>query len=315
MDPSTDRKLLRIERRFRQVFEHLNPSQLTAAGQADDEWPTNIQPLLDESCSEQDRFLGYYCRRGLEIVFDRYGLTGLLRKQGLADFHFSLDKHPDGYDILRVSSPDSPHHLIELVACIASLPPTCKQPADAAQRRLLNIKFLRMQNPFKQPAADRPLLPGQSFPGLGIGREMMTLLQLICVRLDLDGVLALPERLHNAVLYFRRYRFLDPDLQGIVTAILRDTREQDLNELAWGMEHGGLIDLNTNKPYRWIPSEQVLVRSGPLLAYLQAEEYLQQARNTMEHNRFMLTTSDPSLGLSDMPSAIDLDLSLPSRIK
>ncbi len=159
----------------------------------------------------------------------------------------------------------------------------------------MHVRWLRMQNPLKTPEPEKPLLPGQDHPGLGIGREMMALLQMTCVRLELDGIVVLPERLHNAALYFRRFRFLDPKLQGTLTAVLRDCREHKLAEVAWAVEAGGLLDGRTGKPLRWLPAEQVLARTGPALEWLESAEYRRQALEEMENCRFVLSSGDLAL--------------------
>jgi hypothetical protein len=145
---------------------------------------------------------------------------------------------------------------------------------------------------------------------------MLVLFQLICSRLELDGVVELPERLHNAALYFRRFRFVDPEMQGQLTAILRDTRDRTLVDLAWGVELGGLVDRRTGKPFRWVPSEQVLPRTGAVLDYLNSNEYLQKAREAMERSRYHLSSGDLARDLAASGGAFGPDDDpVPGRIK
>ena len=207
--------------------------------------------------------------------------------------------------------------IVELVAQQGPLSFEAGKFFDSGDRRFLIVRWLRMQNPLSKPSPGRPLLPGQDFPGLGLGREMLVLLQLICARLNLDGVIELPERIHNAAMYFKRFCFLDPEMQGILTAILRDTRDRKLAELAWGIELGLLIDQATSKPFRWIAKEQVLPRSGPICEYFNSPEYKVKARAAMEHHHFFLKAVD----LADDQAIVaasateDADSPFPSRIK
>ncbi|MBW2701347.1 MAG: hypothetical protein JRF33_11045 [Deltaproteobacteria bacterium] len=309
-----DRKLSRIERHYRDIFSHLDPSLLTDAS-AESPWPEHPASEGDPNLApsnDSDDFLGFYSHRGVEVVFERYGLFKKLQGLGFDQTHISLAHHQEGYDILRVRSPKSKHPLMELVARLAALPSEVREPSGLADRQFLNVKWLRMQNPLAPVDQNKPLLPGQAFPGLGLGREMMALIQMICVRLDLDGVYELPERLHNASLYFRRFRFPDPEMQGRFTAILRDTQSRTLPELAWGVEYGMLTDLKSGKAFRWIPSEQVLARTGPVLDFLDGKDYRKRAKASMDACRFSLSEGDLA---SDLAGLNEEDNPIPSRLK
>jgi hypothetical protein len=228
----------------------------------------------------------------MELVLEQYGLASELRKKNVGEVSVTLGRLEHKYDVLRVKCSKSPHSLIELVAHVAPLSPQVQKLVNTGDRLFMHVKWLRMQNTLIETPADKLLLPGQSFPSLGLGREMMVLIMLMCVRLNLDGVLELPERLHNAALYFRRFRFIDPEMQGILTAILRDTLDRTLGDLAWGMEAGLLTHVESGKPFRWIPREQVLVRAGPVLEFLESEEYRTRARDAMERNHFSLSRGE-----------------------
>jgi hypothetical protein len=304
---SDDLQLARIEKYFKKIFSHIEAAELRRR----DRWPKIDAPILDGTDDESEGlFLDYYTVEGLRLALTRYGFMDALLTRGIEKPRLALHRHAEGYDILRIFEARSEHPLVELVAQLGEISSEAAGPIDARGRKFLKVRWLRMQNPHARPAPGHPLLPGQDYPGLGLGREMMALLQMICVRLDLDGVVELPERLHNAALYFRRFRFIDPDTQGLLTAILRDTRNRKLAELAWGIELGGLIDLTTAKPFRWIAHEQALARKGPLCQFLDSEDYRRRATLAMERGRFKLETGDLALdqvALRENP--------IPSRIK
>ena len=292
MDPTTDPKLVRIERYYHRLYHQLDPAVLRQDAEG---WPgQHDAPVEDQDrCDRSDcRFLDYYSVQGLRNALELYGFLGKIRALGLGEPALSIHRHRDGYDIFRIRCRNASHPVVELVAMVAPLAPETNRFVDAGERRFLQVKWLRMQNAQAVVQPGRPLLPGQDFPGLGLGREMMVLLQLICTRLRLDGVVELPERLHNAVLYFRRFRFLDPEMQGMVTAILRDTRQHALFELAWGVELGRLLDRTTGKALRWIATEQILPRTGPVLAHFESVGYRRRAEEAMHKHGFSLDAGD-----------------------
>jgi hypothetical protein len=288
-----ERRIRRIERAYQQVFAHLESSRLK---QQDETWPVQ-KGVLEKSPDTSDTlFLDYYGVEGVRLALESYGFLDEIRRKNLGEPQISIRRHEKGYDIVRVQTEKTEHPVVELVAQAGPLPEQAAKLVPGVEgRSFLHIRWLRMQNPLKQVKPGRPLLPGQDFVGLGLGREMMVLLQMVCNRLQLDGILELPERLHNAALYFQRFRFLDPEMQGILTAILRDTQKHSLTELAWGMEIGALVHKETRKTYRWIAREQVLPRAGPVVAYLDSAEYREQARNFMGNNHFFLQTGDLAL--------------------
>jgi hypothetical protein len=310
-----DKKLEKIERHYWRIFEHLKPSELHSAHIHQDHWPDHPGESI-RSDSDDETFLGFYSRKGMELVLEQYGLADQLRNKHLDDLNVSIGRIEGRYDVFRVHYSKSPHPLIEMVAHIAPLSPEVQKFIRTGDRLFMHIKWLRMQNILVESPPDKSLLPGQNFSSLGIGREMMVLIMLMCVRLNLDGVLELPERLHNAVLYFKRFRFVDPEMQGILTAILRDTCDRNLGDLAWGMEAGLLTHVNSGKPYRWIPREQVLARTGPILEHLESEEYRRRACEAMEHNHFSLSHGDLAHDLAISQAASSCaDNPFPMKIK
>jgi hypothetical protein len=298
------------------VFSHLAPDSLHTRDPVDESWPGGPDP--SHVCDpNKEVFLDFYGLEGLRAALESYGLTDRLRELHLGEPRLSFDKFEGTYDVLRVHGSLSPHPLGELIAKVGPLPPEIHEPPGLENRRFLHVKWLRMQNPLAAPHPDKPLLPGQQFPGLGLGRELMALLQMMAVRLDLDGVVELPERLHNAVLYFVRFRFLDPVFQGTLTAILRDCLERNLSDLAWGVECGALLDRVTRKPFRWLPREQVLPRTGPALDWLESEEYLRRAKQAMDESSFLLSCGDIAgeMAAAQGLEAGTLDNPFPVKIK
>lgn len=293
IEDSEERRIRRIERAYQWVFAHLEPSELI---KHDHSWPEK-KGVLEKSPDTSDTlFLDYYSVEGVRLALESYGFLDEIRRKKLGEPKISIHRHEKGYDIVRVHTEKTEFPIVELVAQTAPLDTqSAKLVPEAKGHKFLHVRWLRMQNPLKKVKPDRPLLPGQDFVGLGLGREMMVLLQMVCNRLQLDGMVELPERLHNAALYFRRFRFLDPEIQGILTAILRDTQEHSLVELAWGMEIGALVHKETRKTYRWIAKEQVLPRAGPILLYLNSKEYRDKAKAVMEANHFSLKTGDLAL--------------------
>jgi hypothetical protein len=315
IENSEERRIRRIERAYQLVYAHLEPSELI---KHEHSWPEK-KGVLEKSPDTSDTlFLDYYGVEGVRLALESYGFLDEIRRKNLGGPKISIHRHEKGYDIVRVHTEKTEFPIVELVAQTGPLDAqSAKLVPEAKDHKFLHVRWLRMQNPLKKVKPDRPLLPGQDFVGLGLGREMMVLLQMVCNRLQLDGIVELPERLHNAALYFQRFRFFDPEMQGILTAILRDTQKHSLVELAWGMEIGALVHKETRKTYRWIAKEQVLPRAGPILLYLNSQEYRDQAKAVMEANHFSLQTGDLALDqiMAEGKEASSYGDLFPSKVK
>ena len=76
---------------------------------------------------------------------------------------------------------------------------------------LLAIEWLLLQNPRAVFTAERPALPGQRHPGLGMLRDVIALLVQVCHRLHLDGITYTPSHFHLASQSTKYLRFRDPE--------------------------------------------------------------------------------------------------------
>ena len=115
-----------------------------------------------------------------------------------------------------------------------------------------------MQNPRLDFSSKKPQLPGQEYPGLGVGSDALEMLVFAARRLGLKGIVNIPDHYHNAYFYSRIFIFEKPDNQARLMAIIRDTRGKSINEVAWAIEKGKLLDVKLNKPFKWEIAKQIL---------------------------------------------------------
>ncbi|MEW6735805.1 MAG: hypothetical protein AB1489_31220, partial [Acidobacteriota bacterium] len=149
--------------------------------------------------------------------------------------------------------------------------------------KLLAIEWLLLQNPHAHFDAQRPRLPGQQYPGLGMAREVLILLKIMAEQLEREGLLVFPEYYHNAFLYDLAFRFLSPTREGELHALERDLNPLTLAEASWAVENNLVIDEHSGEPYYWHAEEMILPLSKRLESYLNSPEYqTEMARVTAE---------------------------------
>lgn len=139
--------------------------------------------------------------------------------------------------------------------------------------RMLLVHWLLLSDPERSFPVDRPRLPGQDRPGLGILSECLSLLRTIGKEFTLDGVLDVPDHFHTALFYSQVFRFLDPQAEGRFLAMERDLRGVPLALASEAVYEGCLFDAVTGDAVSWEPAEQVLPLRNLLLRHLRSPEY------------------------------------------
>lgn len=137
---------------------------------------------------KRTRLFDFYSKYGVECALEKIGILGHLRKLGFLTPHieFELD-HPNGQAI-RIYADEARQKL--LIECIID------EKKCLGTMRTLWIEWLLLQNPDAEPSSDRPLLPGQNYPGLGCLPKIVGLLFMICDRLKFDAIGFNPAHYH-----------------------------------------------------------------------------------------------------------------------
>ncbi len=213
----------------------------------------------------------------VEEALGRYGIRPKLEARGFTGLEVGIELGEDR-QVVRVSgSRHGRRHLLgEAILKVRQFVTDAPFARMLAGRRfrMLFIQWLRLQDPTSPFSAVRPALPGQIHPGLGVGREVMSMFLGLASRLGFSGTMVCPEFAHNAVLYFSQFRFLDPASQGRFEALMRCIEGRTLAEFAWGVERGCVDDLATGRPFRWFHEEMLRATDPTLDQYLSSEEYL-----------------------------------------
>jgi len=139
--------------------------------------------------------------------------------------------------------------------------------------RMLLIHWLALSDPDRPFSIDRPRLPGQERPGLGLLSECLSLLRQIGKEFLLDGILDVPDHFHTALIYSRAFRFLDPQAEGRFQAMARDLKGLPLALASEAIGEGCLIDTGTGLPVPWEPAEQVMPLREPLRHHFRSSAF------------------------------------------
>ena len=148
---------------------------------------------------------------------------------------------------------------------------------DFEKLNILHIQWLSLQNPGATFSKSRPRLPGQKYPGSGIGKSVFYVIRSLCIINRRDGIMNVPEHFHNAVMY-NGFFFLDPEneahFEKMKEDLTDDIKNYGLAAVSWAVGIGALrLD---GKKYLWNPGEQVYPLSRPTFAYFNSLNYTEK---------------------------------------
>ncbi|GAC1344191.1 MAG: hypothetical protein NVSMB23_18800 [Myxococcales bacterium] len=230
--------------RFVSIARTLSPETLGAGAGLDLD---DIAEDLGLRSPTRRLLLGFYTAEGLEHALSRYGILSELVRLGYGGFRVIVSVNEAIGERMQLvgTAGDKEHLLVETVLerrSIDSVP-------------ILYVHWLTLRNPLAVFTAQRPALPGQDVPGLGLAREAAELFARMAERLELGGVAFRPASYHTAYASRGLLRFVDPARQGRFEALVRDLAAVPLGETTLLLA-AGRVRIN-GAPYAWEADEMV----------------------------------------------------------
>jgi len=207
---------------------------------------------------KETRFLGFYTKHGLELIFERTGVLDRLRDLGFEHPTVELDLDDPAGQTLRVfGDPRREEVLVELRVR--------RDRRTIPEMELLSIDWLLLQNPRSEFSPTRPRLPGQQFPGLGMLKDVVAMLIVACERLHLDGLVFVPSKYHIANQLHGGLFFLERDALARYNALAEALPGMTLVEASQAIDRGRVIDETTGEAIKWKPETMILPVSEELM--------------------------------------------------
>lgn len=246
----------------------------------------------DKEC--RHLFLNIYDEAKIRKRFEQIGLISYLHDKGYTKIKISADKEGSFTSRLSVYDATSatknilidtrfsetvftPH--VEFCALL-------EEKREACSFNLIVIEWLETINPRAEFSAQRPQLPGQKKPGLGVLAYIKKFLPLLGADAARDGFLKVADHVHNAIIYADIFMFINPARQGYLNALRRDLEKFTLSEIAWGFLTETIYDAKTGATEKYIPSEQVLPLADRLMEIFTSRKYAQGVQAIYESKTF-----------------------------
>ena len=240
-------------------------------------------------------FLGVYSPKDLMELLYNVNIVDKLQKMGFLDLEVIVDRrHPFEHRMRLYNGRNFEKCLLmELVVKEGIFQPmqNVVEGFDFEDLIMLMIEWISIQNPRSHFSDNRPRLPGQKYPGLGVLRDLEGVMMQIIKRLNFEGILDIPEHFHGAVMYSPRFSFFNPEMQGRFEAMARDLLTFSLAMASYAVELGCVINRTTGKTEEWSPGEQILPVSKRLRDYFNSDIYREKVQEVKERNSYIVDRS------------------------
>jgi hypothetical protein len=219
-------------------------------------------------------FLDRLTPSALERELEAAGIYDQLAIRGYTGFTLEIGRVEREHRLRLVAAGVEPPLMdlrVSEITCVPREPMLRARGVDVLY--LLAIHWLALQDPRAAFAPGRPALPGQPYPGLGIGRRLLSRLLAWAYDWGKDALVNYPAYYHNAVIYSRLFRFLSARREGRLEAMRRDLEPLGLTEASWAVDQGRVVEDPSGRVVSWKPSEMVAPMTRILKSYMKSEEY------------------------------------------
>jgi hypothetical protein len=234
--------------------------------------------IPDLSRKREKLFLRNFTADDLYAIMKRVKLIDHLEAKGFDSLKVGIDVDDSYVHYLKLyyKNVDPNSILLDLRLSESRFVPDKKFFEDQTQRvfDMIVIEWLSAQNPLHKFNGDKPQLPGQKKPGLGILNYCFEMMYVVAREIIKDGFLDIPDHMHGAIMYSKKFKFFDPTHEGILRAIMRDLSDYSLVDISWGIITKTIIEEYKNAPQEYAPSEQVFYVSDRMRDYFHSKKYL-----------------------------------------
>jgi len=279
-----------IKKRYWNIAKRLSTVQLQK--ESSDQPDFSESDLFNINIGQRGNsfFLGYYSYEGLKLVFEKYGIMRELAEKGFTNVILKVDTSDPYIHKLtlydRFKKPDKVLVEVVLRRQMIEIQMPFKTPLNGRKYEVLSIEWMEMQNPNGSFTKERPRLPGQHFPGLGMASKAIELLMVTAWRLNLAGLLNTPQNYHNAYLYSRIFFYINPEDQARLKAMKRDLGHWELARVAWAIERGEVHDAISGQILQWPASKQIVPLNTELKALFNSRIYRKFVRERAKSFKF-----------------------------
>ena len=238
---------------------------------------------ISDFSSSQKLFLKRFKEEDIYFIMKRIGLLRHLKRMGFKNLLVEIDVDDAAINYMKVYWEEKipSKQLIDLRVSESTFLPDSKYfppNANILPYNMIKIEWLSAKHPLNEFNDNKPQLPGQANPGLGVLKFCFRVLYIIAKLVYKDGFIDIPTHMHGAIMYSKKFKFFDPVHEGMIRAIIRDLKGYSLSDISWGILTGTIVDLGKSKPVTYDPGPQIHYVSRRMKKYFRSKKY-RQTRN------------------------------------
>jgi hypothetical protein len=252
-----------------------------------------LQPedILDQLLGGEgsQRLLGVWSEERIRQEFERHGVWKRLQQLGFRATELRVDTmDPYEHRLTVVDPAAAPDHpLIEIILHSTTIPrKRLPSGLNMTSLRSVLVEWMLLQNPLGHFSEDRPRLPGQRFPGLGLSRQLFHVLYRLAGDVGVHALLVIPGHYHNAVIFSRRFHYLRPESEARLRCYVRDLGREPLARVSWAFELGCVRELESGKHIRWFVDWQAIAVDEKLETFFRSEAYQRPIEEFVESHHY-----------------------------
>lgn len=228
--------------------------------------------------------------------FDEAGVLAVLRAKGFEDFAVAVVQTDPAVPHIQLRGGKGGREHLLLDACLRRLilrAACLLEPEEEEEARrpldLLLVHWVREEDPTSSFSSERPALPLQNHPGLGVLRRAFRVALAIAQDLGVDGIANRPKFFHDAAIFHhsRLFLFLDGREQGRFEAMVRDLEGLPLRDASLAVA-GWCVREPAGAAVHWQPGLQVFPLTPRLTRHFHSAEYAAEVEAMRAASRFVI---------------------------
>ncbi|GBF50591.1 hypothetical protein LPTSP4_21170 [Leptospira ryugenii] len=245
----------------------------------------DVSKELNTSLNMEPRLFNRFRKEEVEEMLNEASLLKAIEKRGYPHSKLSIEVLNDYDNRIYVKTFDD-QILIHMRLKVSEF----HLRGDDEKFPMVYIDWLLTQNLHHSPERlKKELYFGQEYPGLNVFTEITNFIRILAKKLGSSGAFNVPEYFHDAVLFARKFRFIDPEKEGIFRALIKSFRGLNLRLLSSHI-HKDRVSFSNGEPYRWTYGEMISCTDPYLEKKVFHETYFKRVDEIKEKFSFKLNS-------------------------
>lgn len=153
--------------------------------------------------------------------------------------------------------------------------------------KMIYIDWLLTQNiRLGKKKIQKKLFEGQEYPGLNIFGEITKFILLLTKKVGVHGIFNVPEYFHDAVLFHKNFRYLDPEKEGMFQILLESFKKIPLRKLSNLIHNHRIYNITDDKVFNWFHREMFYSEFEEITHVLFNSEYFKILEESKKKYKF-----------------------------